>query len=314
MRFQRMSRIVISACFVLTAAALSGNSSAADALQPYVLAQVSTQGWDATIQSVKDALVGQGFDVAGEYSPYEGAHVIVVTDDFLRKQAGKEEGSAYLAGLRVGLAQSDKGIQVSYINPEYYRYAYRITRDMGSVSEKLRAALGAEQDFGTKRGLTASKLKRYHYTFGMEYFDDPMELAKYGSHAQAVKTVEKNLQANVAGSAKVYRIDAPGAPVTVFGVALSEKMAGDDAIMKVIDVDQLSHVAHLPYEVVVFDGEVKALHPRFRIAIDFPDVRMVGSNSFASITRSPDAIKLDLTEVAGGDISTHKSMGGFNVQ
>jgi hypothetical protein len=200
------------------------------------------------------------------------------------------------------------------MNPEYYRYAYRITRDMDSVSEKLRAALGAEQEFGTKRGLTASKLKRYHYTFGMEYFDDPMELAKYGSHAQAVKVVEKNLQQNVAGSAKVFRIDASGADVTIFGVGLSEDAASDAAIMEVVDAGQLSHVAHLPYELVVFDGAVKALHPRFRIAIDFPDVRMVGSNSFAAITRSPDAIKLDLTEVAGGDISTQRSSGGFNVQ
>ena len=314
MFFQRMSRIVFAALLALTATALSGNATAADTLQPYVLGRVSTAGWEETIQSVKDALVGQGFEVAGEYSPYDGAYVVVVTDASLQKQAGREVGSAYLAGLRVGLTKSDAGIQVSYLNPEYFRYAYRITRDMDEVTEKLKAALGAEEEFGTKRGLSPNKLKKYHYTFGMEYFDDPMDLAQYRSHAEAVGTIEKNLGQNVAGSSKVYRIDARGADVTVFGVALTEDMASDATIMRTVDTGQLKHVPHLPYELVVFEGKVKALHPRFRIAIDFPDVRMVGENSFASITRSPDAIKLDLTEVAGGDVSSQRSSGGFNVQ
>ena len=67
-----------------------------------------------------------------------------------------------------------------------------------------------------------------------------------------------------------------------------------------IDFKETRSTAHLPYEVLVHDGEVEALHARFRIAMNFPDLSMMGSNSFMNIMPSPDAIKEALTKAAGG--------------
>ncbi|KAF0205639.1 MAG: hypothetical protein FD173_809 [Gallionellaceae bacterium] len=37
-----------------------------------------------------------------------------------------------------------------------------------------------------------------------------------------------------------------------------------------------------------------ALYARFRIAIDFPDLSMMGKNSFMNIMKAPEAIRLAL--------------------
>ena len=56
-------------------------------------------------------------------------------------------------------------------------------------------------------------------------------------------------------------------------------------------------------EILVKDKEIEALHARFRIAINFPDLSMMGDNSFMNIMPTPDAIKEALTKVAGGKAS-----------
>jgi hypothetical protein len=70
--------------------------------------------------------------------------------------------------------------------------------------------------------------------------------------------------------------------------------------MSEIDFKDVRSTAHLPYDILVTGDEVEALHARFRIAINFPDLSMMGANSFMNIMPSPDAIKATLTKVAGG--------------
>ncbi len=296
---------------LMCAAALAG---AADKLKPFVLASNGPGDFANTISEVRDALKGAGFQVAGEYSPYADTHIIVVTNGFLKRLAGEQEGGPYFAGQRVSVVRKGSNIQVAYTNPDYLAAAYRIKGDVSSVTAKLKTALGAQEQFGTKNGLTPSKLARYHYTFGMEYFDDQMTVATYSDQAQALRSVEKALDAKKGGTSQVYRIDSSDGKVTVFGVAMTDGYSGDEKIMSTIDVgDELKQAAHLPYEMVVHDGEVKALAPRFRIAIDFPDQKMMGDNSFMSIMNSPQAIEKALTLGAGGSWSeTPASRGGFN--
>ena len=73
-------------------------------------------------------------------------------------------------------------------------------------------------------------------------------------------------------------------------------------IMNEIDFKPVRSTGHLPYEILVKGSEVEALHARFRIAINFPDLSMMGANSFMNIMPSPDAIKEALTLGAGGEI------------
>ncbi|MCW9039002.1 MAG: hypothetical protein OQJ76_00765, partial [Rhodospirillales bacterium] len=73
-------------------------------------------------------------------------------------------------------------------------------------------------------------------------------------------------------------------------------------IMSQIDFKPLRSSAHLPYEMLVSGGKVYALYARFRIAINFSDLSMMGSNSFMSIMECPTTIERALTRAAGGKV------------
>lgn len=130
----------------------------------------------------------------------------------------------------------------------------------------------------------------------MEYFDEPNVLAEYASYEEAVQAVDAKLSDNKNGISKVYRVDVPGKNESVFGVAMkgatdADKYMDDRFIMSEIDFRDIKSTAHLPYEVLVSDNKVYALYARFRIAISFPDLSMMGKNSFMNIMKSPDAIR-----------------------
>jgi hypothetical protein len=235
--------------------------------------------------------------VVGEYTPYNGAHIIVVTSDALRKSAAKSDFGAYGAVERISLTETGKGLQVAYTNPLYYANAYRMKDSLADVAAELEKALGKKSDFGSKDGLSASKLRKYHYMIMMPYFTDQVELASYDSYEDAVKAVEANLGAKKGGVSKVYRVDLPNKNESVFGVAITEGDGADKTIMPVIDLADPKHTAHLPYEMVVSKGKVYMLHGKFRIALDFPDLTM---GTFMKISGAPSAIEEKLKMVASG--------------
>jgi hypothetical protein len=178
---------------------------------------------------------------------------------------------------------------------------------MADIRSQLEGALGAETDFGSEKKLTAEKLRKFHYTVMMEYFDDPSILAKYGSQKEAIQAVEAALAAGKGATSKVYRIDIPGKNETVFGVALkgtnADDCSADEFVMSRIDKASPRSTAHLPYEMVVSDGKAYALYARFRIAINWPHLPMVaapeGKGTFFKIMCSPGAIENALILAAG---------------
>ncbi len=277
-------------------------------MKPFILASTSSGSIADQIDGVKSALTGKGFEIVGEYSPYPAAHIIVVTNDALKQAGASHERAGYIVGQRVTLTRVGEQIQIAYTNPVYMAAAYRIKSDLSAVADALESALGAEKEYGPEQGLTANELEKYHYTFGMEYFDEPNELASYNSFKEAVAAVEKNLAAHKGSTTKVYRIDIPGSKQAVFGVSLAavgetgNKYMDEAFIMNEIDFKPVRSTGHLPYEILVTGSEVEALHARFRIAINFPDLSMMGANSFMNIMPSPDAIKESLTLGAGGEL------------
>ncbi|MCU7960864.1 MAG: hypothetical protein KZQ58_12900 [gamma proteobacterium symbiont of Bathyaustriella thionipta] len=283
---------------------------AAEKFKPFVLASNGPGDFVKTIVETKDALKGVGFTLVGEYSPYKDAHIIVVTHPELESLMDEKKGGAYLAPLRATIAKVGNNIQVAYTNPQYFSYAYRVDADLHKFDLMFENALGKIEAFGAE-GLTARKLKKYHYTFGMEYFDEPIKVASYDSHEKAVNRIEKNLAKKLKGTQKVYRIDSTSGKVTTFGVGMSKGYAADKTIMDIIDFKELKQLAHLPYELVVRDGDIFMLSGRFRIAITFPDLSMMGDNSFMRITKSPDAIEAVLTAVAGGEFDVPEETGSF---
>jgi len=276
---------------------------AAERLKPFVLSSISSGDMKSKVNETKSALISQGFRLVGEYIPYENAHVLIVTNDDLLKLAAKDTG--YAATQRVSITKAGGKVQVAYVNPIYIQYAYRMKGSMQPVADKLKAALGAQETFGSKKGLKPKKLKKYHYTFGMEYFDDPYELKTFSSHGAAVNAVDKGLAAKKGGLSQVYRMDIPGTKMTIYGVAMKQSDGGakeiDDAYqMGIIDFNELKQTAYLPYEILVNDKQVEALHMRFRAAVHFPDLSMAGENSFMKVMSSPGAIEKAMWEMLGG--------------
>ncbi len=298
--------LAITAAAVISMASMAVN--AAGEMKPFILGSTGTGDAVDKVAEVKKSLTNSGFEVVGEYSPYKSSYIIIITNAALKKAAASHERAGYIAGQRVAITQVGGQLQVSYTNPVYMAAAYHVKGNLQSVSKALAAALGAVKEYGPENGLNAEDLEGYHYTFGMEYFDEPYELAEYDSYEQAIAAVEEGLAVKAGGATRVYRIDIPGSKQTVFGVGLrsgneENKFMDDAFIMAEIDFKPIRSTAHLPYEILVTGDEIEALHARFRIAINFPDLSMMGDNSFMNIMPSPDAIEAALAKAVGGTVS-----------
>ncbi len=246
---------------------------------------------------------GAGFVVVGSYSPYAKTNILIITNDALRAAATKSDKGGFGAMQRVSISEVEGAIQVAYTNPRYMANVYRMQGELQDINKSLRAALGEQEDFGAE-GLTAEKLRKYHYKLFMPYFDEPYELGEFDSYDAAIAAVEKGLKSKQGGVSKVYRIDLPGKKESVFGVAMTRGCSSDEFIMQKIDFSKIKAAPHLPYEMLVSNGNVYALHAKFRIALSFPDLSMMGSNSFFSIMCAPDEIGEALTAVVKGDTAS----------
>ena len=277
---------------------LSFNAWSADTLKPFELVSNEAADFTGVVDATKSKLQSGGFTLAGEYSPYEGAHVFVVTSDELQAAAAKSDFGGYGAVIRVAVTNNADKVEVSYSNPVYWSKAFRIPADLTPVAEKMTAALGSSEPFGSKKGLTEAKLKKYHYTAFMPYFDDPDTLGKFDSFADAMEKINKSLAAGTGGVSKVFEVKIPGKDQALIGVAMTEGVAADKSIMDKIDVHGTRHTAHLPYAILVSGKTAYALSGKFRIALSFPDLSMMGAGSFMEIMDAPPAIKESLSSVA----------------
>lgn len=257
-------------------------------LRPYVMAEVASGNMADKASEVKHQLADAGFEVVGEYSPYDTAHIIVVTNDALKANAGKSEFGGYGAAIRVAVTSVEGDLQVSYVNPPYMANAYRMDSELEDVAEQLASALGAVEAFGSEKGVKARKLRKYRYMFMMPSFEGHNLVGEHEGFEAATAAIEAALAEGRAGTSKVYRVDVPGKQEAIFGVAITEGDGSDAHVMERIDGGDRKYSAHLPYEVLVSGGKVYSLHGRFRIAQSFPDLTM---GTFTKIMSAPGAIE-----------------------
>jgi len=304
----------------LAVAALLGLMSAGQALaervQPFILGSSAPGDMAEIVTSTKDKITGAGFEIVGTYAPYEGAEIIIFTNDDMKTAATKSERGGYGAAMRASVTKNGDNIEVAYTNPKYWANAYRMNDNLDGVSSALAEALGAMQQYSSgDKQLTPGKMRKYHYTFMMEYFDDPSELASHPSHVDAVKAVESNLAAGKGAATMIYKVslgkDPEGKEMTLIGVGLKgkdeEDCSGDVFVMSRVDKDTPRSTAHLPYEMLVYGGEVEALYGRFRIALSWPHLPMMASETgatFMNVMCSPKAIEEALTLAAGGTVGS----------
>lgn len=307
----------IKALFLATLTLLSLNTAMAeDALyKPFVLASKGAGSLSEKTETTKAALLANGFIIVGTYTPYPSANILIISNDEMKNNAAQTENGGFGAAQRVAITKVKGEIQVSYTNPVYMANGYRLKDQLKNIYATLEKALGKVEEYGGK-GATSSKLRKFQYMFGMEYFDEPSVLAEFASYEAAIAAVEAGLASKSEGVSKVYRIDIPGKKEALFGVAMTGKpgstkatkesapgqeeqfgvmMTGaseaDQYIMGEIDFGDIKATTHLPYEILVTGNKVIALYARFRIALNFPTLKMMGSNSFMNIMSSPDAIR-----------------------
>ncbi len=287
------SRIIVTALFLLL---FSGAAPADTAYQPFVLASVNDNGLDAQVEATLESLEAAGFAVAGQYSPIDGSVVIVATNETLKKAAAGSHRGGYGAGQRISVTEREGKTEVTFVNPLYIQHAYRMNADLQPVLDSLVDALGKQEDFGAEKEMTAKKLGKYNYMMGMQKYDDPSELGSFSSFEDAVAAVEAGLAREGDALGQVYRIDIPGKEQAVFGVGMKATGNNEDEKdidaafqMSIVDFEGPAKVAYFPYEILVNGKDVEALHMRFRMAVHFPDLSMMGAHGFTKLMSSPGA-------------------------
>ncbi len=299
-------KTLISLSLLMAAVLFTATATAEDTIyKPFIVASSGLGTLDEKTTSTRRALEDAGFEVYGQYSPVEGTNIIVVTSDELKNIASLSDKGGYAAGQRVSVSEVGDTIEVAFVNPVYIQYGYRLNGDMQPVYDALVGALGNVGACGAgDKKMTAEKLGKYHYTVGMQYFDDPSELGSFNSYEEAVAAVADGLAVEGDALTQVYRIDIPGKQQTVFGVGMQmtnedEKDIDSAFQMSIVDFEGCKKRAYFPYEVLVDGKNVEALHMRFRMALHFPNLSMMGKHGFTKLMSAPGAIENALEEMVG---------------
>lgn len=300
-----MMRIRFS--WLLVATLLAAGARADDQIyRPFVLASEAPGTLEARTEETREALEAAGFRLVGSYSPVPDTQLLVVTNDALLEAAAASGRGGYAAGQRVSVTRVEDGVEVAFVNPLYLQYAYRLDADLAPVREALEQALGHVRDCGGgKKKMTAERLGKYRYMVGMQRFDDPSVLGRFDSHEAALAAVEEGLARPGDGLEQVYRIDLPGKEQSVIGFSMSSEDPDvhiDEAEqLAVVDFEGCRKRAYFPYEVLVNGREVEALHMRFRMAVHFPNLSMMGSHGFTKLMPYPGDIEDTLEGLVAED-------------
>lgn len=274
-------------------------------LKPYIMGFETSEIITATAQKIQANLDQNGIKVVGQYQPANDKNrwIMIFSSPELEAAVKKIGGlTGFAATLRIALTQEGGKVFVSYTNPEYWGNAYfrndfdKVSVYYSTLTTHLENAMKASGNFtgvafGSKKGLEKKELRKYHYMFGMPYFDDNIELAEFGSHETALAKIESNLAKGVSNIKILYKVSIPGKDLTLFGFGLSGEK-GESKFMPIIDINNPKHTAFLPYEMLVMGNKVYMLHGRFRIALSFPDLTM---GTFSKIMSTPGDIE-DLIE------------------
>lgn len=268
------------------------------AIAPYLLVgTLSGSIQNASLKTI-EVLEADGYEVIGQYRPGNNPdlYVVVFTSSELKALCKKSEDRGMLAAaMKVGFQHTGGKVSVSLLNPEYLFYAYfRDLMDNSSFSSSA-LSLSAEIKQSMKKigtlmnpfggDLTVKDLKKYRYMVGMPDFGDPVELAEFESFDRGLSIIQKQLSGSGGTTLKVYEIVDKDSKIAVFGVGLSDPEEGEAHFLPIIGE---SHVAAMPYELILQDKQATMLHGRFRFASHWPELKM---KTFTKIMSSPGDVE-----------------------
>lgn len=272
------------------------NSVKAQDLSPYIKIGEANTNIDQTSVKVKSSLKEKGFDIIGEYNVENNKNlkVIVYSRKDLQSTVLKvNDRGALAAALKVGLKANGSKTTISYLNPAYLFNAYlgdnyeKHKTALQKVEKDAASALSAlgNENKGFGGSISTKKLRKYQYKMMMPYFSDPVELQEFSSFEEGVKTIEKNLAAKKGNTNLVYKLKFSSEKVAVYGVALLDKEKGEAFFLPIIDN---SHLAAMPYEIILQDKTATILHGRYRLALHWPELTM---GTFMKIMSTPGDVE-----------------------
>ncbi len=292
-----MKKLVVSIIVIL----ISLTSISAQNLMPYTMGESLSMNMSEAKTFVKDALTNNDFEILGSYKVANDQNrwMYAVTSQELKSIVNTLGGKrGYFSALRVGITIEDGKAIVSYTTPEYWGNAYlradytKVSGKIAELSGRFSKSFSMNKPFGSSKGKSVKKLKKYHYMMGMPYFDDDVTLGSFASYSEAVQKIDKNLSSS-SDLTKVYEVSFADKQIKLYGVAI-KGANGESKFLPIIDKSSPKHTAFLPYELLVYKNEAYMLHGRFRIALAFPDLTM---GTFMKIMSAPGDIENALKAV-----------------
>ena len=131
----------------------------------------------------------------------------------------------------------------------------------------------------------AEKLHKYRYKVMMPYFTNPVELNKFESFEEGLATIQKNLEAKLGHTVKVYEIIDAEKKIAVFGVGLMDQEKGEAKFLPIIGED---HIAAMPYDIILQGNTASMLHGKYRFALYWPELKM---GTFMKIMSTPKNVE-----------------------
>ena len=265
-------------------------------ISPYVKLASYDGPMNEAVGQMSTLLEESGYEIIGQYQPGDNPelYVLVFTSNELRSFCQKVEDRGMLAAaIKVGFQLSEGKIAVYMVNPEYLFYAYfqekmddeSFNSSALKLSEKVKSSLGEGMQLEPFGGdLSTEKLIKYRYMAGMANFSKSVSLAEFDSFDEGLAAIRDGLSRG-GSTLKVYEIVTVNKETAVFGIGLKAKEKGEAHFLPIIGE---SHVAAMPYELILQGNEVTMLHGRFRFALHWPELKM---KTFTKIMSSPGDVE-----------------------
>ncbi len=246
---------------------------------------------------IEEALKVDSFEVIGSYHPAKNANLLVITytrQDLIDLTLKTGDRGIMASVMRIGLIQKGNDVEISLLNPEYIFYAYlrddakRYEIELNQISLDIKSALFAIstefKPFITS-SLTERELKEFRFLVRNPGFDDVIELVEFSSFENGVETIRKNLQARKDGTFKVYEMVFKERKIAIFGIGLLDIRKGEANFLEKLGE---SHLAALPYELVLIDTSATILHGKYRFPLYWSDLSMT---EYRKIYKTPRDIE-----------------------
>ncbi len=248
-------------------------------------------------KKINQALQTERFKILGSYHPAKDSNLLVIafTRDDLLQIAQKFDERGIMAGImRVGLIKNGNDVEISLLNPEYIFYAYlrdyakKDEIELNQISLDVKMALA---DISTEfmpyviSSLSERELIEFRFLVRNPGYDDEIIVMEFESFETGLEIIQRNLQARKNGTYKVYEIVLKDKGVAIFGIGLQDPRKGEANFLNLLGV---THLAALPYELVLIGKKASILHGKYRFPLYWSDLSM---NEYRKIYKTPRDIE-----------------------